>query len=227
MMALDKATTNAGAMPASPDEINDDYDAIEPYRRAGLHIFAGRIFFKGAADLSEYATEPVVVSLDAGVDSHEEWAASRARHHPYDSRARRGRAKGTLRSIGTAQALTLRCRADGALVHMQSARRRARAEGRDEYEAGDGCSSRRCSRNYRPAQFLRGQASMADGLEDGERLLIEWPIGLGAREVTVLPARTAVEAATAARTMAPLLACLPPSLPFSRVRVQLRGMCES
>ena len=207
-------------------EVNDDHDTIEPYRRAGLHIFAGRIFFKGAADLSEYATEPVVVSLDAGMDTREEWEASRARHHSYGSRARRGRAKGTLRSIGTAQALTLRCRADGALVHMQSARRRAKAEGRDEYEAGDGCSSRCCSRNFRPAQFLRGQASMADGLEDGARFLIDWPIGLGAREVTVLPACTAIEAATTARTMAPLLACLPPPLSFSRVRVQLRGMCE-
>ena len=227
MMALDKATTNAGAMPASPGEMDDDCDAIEPYRRAGLHVFAGRTFFKGAADLSEYATEPVVVSLDAGMDTREEWEASRARHHSYGSRARRGRAKGTLRSIGTAQALTLRCRADGALVHVQSARRRARAEGREEYMPGDGCSSRHCSRNFRPGQFLHGQMSMADGLEDGERFLIEWPIGLGAREVTVLPARTAVEAATVARTMAPLLACLPPPLPFSRVRVQLRGMCES
>jgi hypothetical protein len=225
-MAHDGVARCDDARPALPGGLDEPDDADPPFRRAGLHSFAGRIFFKGVSDLTEYAVVPTVVSLDAGQDSRAEWAAARARHHPYGSRARRGRAVGTLRAIGTAQALTLRCQADGALVHMQSARRQARAEGRDEYEAGDGCGSRRCSRNFRPAQFLRGQASMADGLEHGARFLIEWPTGLGARKVTVLPARAAVETATMASTMAPLLACLPPLLSFSRVCVQLRGTCE-
>lgn len=217
LMAQDGVARRDDARPASLSGLDEPDDADPPFRRAGLHLFAGRTFFKGVSDLAEYATELTVVSLDAGQDTRAEWAAARARHHPYGSRARRGRAEGTLRAIGTAQALTLRCQVDGALVHMQAARRRARAEGRDKYEAGDGCCSRRCSRNFRPAQFLRGQVSMADGLEHGARFLIEWPIGLGAREVSVLPARTAVEAATTARAAAPTLTCPFPSLSFSRV----------
>lgn len=217
-MAQDGVARRDDARPASPGGADEPDDADPPFRRAGMHLFAGRIFFKGVSDLTEYATEPTAVSLDAGQDTRAEWAAARARCHPYGSRAERGRAAGTLRAIGTAQALTLRCRADGALVHMQAARRRARAEGRDEYEAGDGCGSRRCSRNFRPAQFLRGQASMADGLEYGARFLIEWPTELGAREVTVLPARTAVETATMARAAAHSLAC-----PLLSPCVQTRG----
>ena len=212
LMAQDGVARRDDARPASLSGLDEPDDADPPFRRAGLHLFAGRTFFTGVSDLAEYATELTVVSLDAGQDTRAEWAAARARHHPYGSRARRGRAEGTLRAIGTAQALTLRCQVDGALVHMQAARRRARAEGRDKYEAGDGCCSRRCSRNFRPAQFLRGQVSMADGLEHGARFLIEWPIGLGAREVSVLPARTAVEAATTARAAAPTLTCPFPSL---------------
>ena len=133
------------------------------------------------SDLAEYATELTVVSLDAGQDTRAEWAAARARHHPYGSRARRGRAEGTLRAIGTAQALTLRCQVDGALVHMQAARRRARAEGRDKYEAGDGCSGPLCTdRSYcNLKRFKETQVKMANDLLKGERQLIAWPSAPG------------------------------------------------
>ena len=164
------------------------------------------MFFRGVSDLTEYAVEPTVVSLRAGADAHKEWAQARARHHPYGSRARRGRAAGTLRAIGTAQALTLSCQRDSALVHAQAARRQARAAGRSEYEPGDGCSSRLCSRNFRPAQFLRGQEAMAAGLECGERLLISWPATLSATKVVLQPARAACTVAEEARAAAPCLA---------------------
>lgn len=164
------------------------------------------MFFRGVSDLTEYAVEPTVVSLRAGADAHTEWAEARARHHPYGSRARRGHAAGTLRAIGTAQALTLRCKRDGALVHAQSARRQARAAGRDKYEPGDGCGSRLCSSNFRPAQFIRGQEAMAAGLACGERLLIAWPVGLSATEVVLQPAREACAVAEEARAAAPHLA---------------------
>ena len=171
-----------------PDEKNCIPDA-GGYRRAGLHPFAGRIYFKGDTDLLINSAEPIRVSLDAGLDTHIEWADARARHHPWGSRDERGRAPGTLRALGTAQALTLQCATQGcaALVHLQAARRRANAVGRVKYEAGDGCGSRLCSLNHRPGQFLRNQLAMALALESGERLLIAWPRALSAREVEVQP----------------------------------------
>ena len=194
---------------ASPS-LRSDADAIGSnandagdgnFRRAGLHSFAGRIYFKGGTDRQIDASEPIVVCLDAGLDTHVEWAEARARHQPWGSRDKRGRAAGTLRALGTAQALTLQCATAGctALVHFQAARRQANAADRVEYETGDGCGSRLCSRNHRPGQFLRNQLAMALALESGERLLITWPGELGAREVKLQPTLSALEAAAAAR----------------------------
>ena len=182
---------------------SDDGDSANgaAIRRAGLHSFAGRFFFKGEVDLQMDSEEAVVVSLDAGLDTHLEWAEARARHHSWGSRAKRGLAKGTLRALGTAQALTVVCSAEGcsSLVHVQAARRQANAAGRDVYLPGDGCGSRRCSLNHRPGQFHHNQRTMAAALEGGRRLLIAWPDGLAAREVKLQTVQAARDAAALAR----------------------------
>ena len=179
----------------------DDSASGATFRRAGLHSFAGRYFFKGEVDLQKNSDGPIVVSLDAGLDSHTEWAESRARHQPYGSREKRGLAEGTLRALATAQALTAVCSVVGcsSLVHVQAARRQAKAAGRADYLPGDGCGSRGCSLKHRPGQFLSNQRSMASKLENGRRLLIAWPRGLGAREVVVQSMKTASAAAARAR----------------------------
>ena len=69
----------------------DDKQQPDGIRRSGLHLFAGRIHFKGEDnDLLINSAEPLVVSLDSGHDTFEEWAAARARP-PAHGRAKRGR----------------------------------------------------------------------------------------------------------------------------------------
>jgi hypothetical protein len=157
----------------------------------------------------------VLVSMDAGMHTRNAWAAARARHHP-NGRAQRGEAEGTARALAAAQSLTLVCaRVDcNALVHLPAARRQAIKEGRDEFEPGDGCGSKTCSRgNFRPGQFKRNQYRMAAALElpsgPKRRHLVKWPESLAAREVLVQTARAAVSVATATRAaMAPLASSL-------------------
>ena len=68
-----------GAM--THEQAYGDDERGKALRRAGLHSFAGRIYFKGETDLVIIkASETIVVSLDAGQDSHAEWADARARH---------------------------------------------------------------------------------------------------------------------------------------------------
>ena len=153
--------------------------------------------------------------MDAGMHTRNAWAAARARHHP-NGRAQRGEAEGTARALAAAQSLTLVCaRVDcNALVHLPAARRQAIKEGRDEFEPGDGCGSKTCSRgNFRPGQFKRNQYRMAAALElpsgPKRRHLVKWPESLAAREVLVQTVRAAVSVATATRAaMAPLASSL-------------------
>lgn len=133
---------------------------------------------------------PILISLDADAATRACWTASRAQHVAWHERARRGHAEGTLRALGAAHKLTLVCQRKGcgALVHMQAARRRARAAGRLTFAHGDGCGSRRCSKNFRPGQYVRNQLLMAMALEASTRHLAEWPLRLGARELWIQPA---------------------------------------
>jgi hypothetical protein len=70
----------------------------------------------------------------------------------------------------------------GSLVHMMTANRQARANGRESsYEAGDGCSGPLCTdRSYcNLKRFKETQVKMANDLLKGERQLIAWPSAPG------------------------------------------------
>jgi len=131
--------------------------------------------------------EGVSISLDASLQTRREWAAARGQHQSWCLRARRGHAHGTQHALSTCRGFTLVCVRCGSLVHWMAARCRARKAGRDAFEPGDGCSSRCCSLNHRPAQYTSSQLAMAAALEAGTRLLIAWPLGRAAREVQLLP----------------------------------------
>jgi len=116
--------------------------------------------------------EGVSISLDASLQTRREWAAARGQHQSWCLRARRGHAHGTQHALSTCRGFTLVCVRCGSLVHWMAARCRARRAGRDAFEPGDGCSSRCCSLNHRPAQYASSQLAMAAALEAGTRLLI-------------------------------------------------------
>ena len=114
----------------------------------------------------------------AGKAALERWAAARRRHHPYGSRARPGYADGTVEALAKAQGHTLMCmrQSCGALVHLQAARRHARAAGRSFFSPGDGCATKQCSRGrVRPGRVARRQFQMAAAVLDGSRVLVLWP----------------------------------------------------
>jgi len=131
--------------------------------------------------------EGVSISLDASLQTRREWAAARGQHQSWCLRARRGHAHGTQHALSTCRGFTLVCVRCGSLVHWMAARCRARRAERDAFEPGDGCSSRCCSLNHRPAQYTSSQLAMAAALEAGTRLLIAWPPGRATREVQLLP----------------------------------------
>jgi hypothetical protein len=131
--------------------------------------------------------EGVSISLDASLHTRRAWTAARGQHQSWCFRARRGYADGTQHALSTCRGFTLVCVRCGSLVHWMAARCRARRAGRDAFEPGDGCSSRCCSLNHRPAQYASSQLAMAAALEAGTRLLIAWPLGRTARKVQLLP----------------------------------------
>jgi hypothetical protein len=145
-----------------------------------------------SAHLSEHddarvLEEGVTLTLDACLTTRQAWSAERRRYHPWGSRAKRGHADGTLQALRVCRSFTLICVRCGSLVHWMSARSRAFKAEREAFAPGDGCSSRCCSLNHRPAQYLSGQMAMAAALEACTRALIAWPSGCGAREIQVLP----------------------------------------
>jgi hypothetical protein len=112
-------------------------------------------------------------------DSRERWTAARARHHAWHERARPGSADGTKRALRAAQGCTLLCMAAGceSLVHLQSARRHARAFNRASFALGDGCANRLCTRSHaQPRHIACTQAGTASALlePDGNTLVL-WP----------------------------------------------------
>ena len=102
-----------------------------------------------------------------GLEALERWDAARRRHHAYGSRAKPGYAEGTAQALAAAQGQTLVCMEPccGALVHLQAARRQARAAGRSTFVVGDGCASN-CERS---AHFATLGIPLAPRL-DGERI---------------------------------------------------------
>ena len=91
------------------------------------------------------------------------------------------------------------CRAGcAALVHLHSARRRARAEGRASFAAGDGCAGPSCSLNWRRSQFAAAQRRMAAALVAAERFLAPWPTCCDDGDLRYFPTAAAEAAAEAA-----------------------------
>lgn len=160
------------------------------------------VAFAASADRVRYWG--AVLSLDASDATYARWIDDRARHIPWGSRARRGFADGTMDALDVCRSVTLVCQQEGcgALVHWMTARRAAKAAGRDAFAIGDGCSGRGCSRHYRPSRFKARQRKMAMAMRErpteGGRVCCEWPCGRSARELRVMPMHAACTAADTA-----------------------------
>ena len=99
---------------------------------------------------------------------------------------------------------TPRCQ---ALVDLLAARRQARAGGRVRFEQGDGCASRRCSADHRPAKSRRRQLAMAAALQSTHVMVSACAVVSPARVASDFPgfgffahapqARSAVQRASA------------------------------
>ena len=120
----------------------------------------------------------------AGPEDRERWARVRA-SGPwlYGPRPQKGLADGTVKALKAAHGRTFHCATPGcaALVDLESARRLARAAGRDFIAPGDGCSSALCSAHYAPSRFHERQAIKAMRLLRRERVLVLKPPTTAAR----------------------------------------------
>ena len=75
------------------------------------------------------------------------------------------------------------------MVHLQSASRAAAAAGRKKYSKGDGCFSRSCAGSkHRPGRFVERQKAMAAALEQGRRMMVNFPKEIGSRYIEVCSA---------------------------------------
>jgi len=123
------------------------------------------------------STNGILETIQCGtVEQRAVWAARRACFW-YGRYPRPGTAESTRAALRAAHGQTLLCRVPEcrALVDLQSARRIARAAGRNCFEPGDGCSSRRCSAKFWRSRFRSQQLKMASALRDGSRVLVLWP----------------------------------------------------
>ena len=139
----------------------------------------------------------------AGPDDRRAWAQRRGRCKSVSELVGRGNAPGSRVALRRENCATVVCCRAGcaALVHLHSARRQARAEGRDRFTAGDGCAGRLCSRNWRQSQFAAGQRRMAAALAAAERFLAPWPASCGDNDLcyfSLAAAKAAAETALAA-----------------------------
>jgi len=136
----------------------------------------------------------------AGPDSWRAWAERRGRWKHSSELVGRGNSPGSHVALRRESCATVVCRRAGcaALVHLHSARRRARAEGRDSFASGDGCAGPCCSRNWRRSQFAASQRRMAAALVAGKRFLAPWPTSCDNGNLHYFPAAAAAAAAAAA-----------------------------
>ena len=113
--------------------------------------------------------------------------------HPWDADAARrsgpfhrnqcgtGFAANSARALHVARNIATICQAPGcgALVDLKSATEQARAAQRQHYEPGDGCAADwadpPCSSCCNRSRFKKRQRQFAQQVEDGDRLLVEWP----------------------------------------------------
>ena len=93
------------------------------------------------------------------------------------------------------------CKRCGGLVAWARAKQRAEAAKRTQLRDGDGCSSAKCTRakakRARTPTRAKMQVSMARGLLDGSRVLVEWPTSYADKAVWQRPAATAAAVARA------------------------------
>ena len=134
-------------------------------------------------DLARCGEEGFTLIQVASAQSVERWEAARRRHHAFGSRAKPGFADGSREAIDASRGHTIVCGAPacGALVHLQVARRHARAAKRLHLADGDGCASQVCSRSHRPKRYATRQAQMARALLACERVLVKRPRTVAAR----------------------------------------------
>ena len=150
---------------------------------------------------AEWAVQPRLRRLPrAGPESREAWAARRRRFKHSSELVGRGNAPGSHVALRRESCATVVCCRAGcaALVHLHSARRRARAEGRTSFAAGDGCAGQRCSLNWRRSQFEAAQRRMAAALVAAERFLAPWPACCEDGDLRYFPTTAAEAAAEAA-----------------------------
>ena len=95
-----------------------------------------------------------------------------------------------------ARAQTFVCPGCDGLVDLLAATRRARADRRGRFRSGDGCGSRKCSKNHKAGQYNHGQAGQAHALRMGERLLVGRPEGPGPSRVLLLSTSDMISVAT-------------------------------
>jgi len=156
----------------------DSPDAFDPTQAAGrtesqVDLQEG---YEKLHEADDYEAYDCVLLEVADADARERWAAARRRSH--GPRAKPGYAMGTARALKAAQGCTVVCMKEGcgALVHLQAARRQARAAARTIFVSGDGCASKSCSGGHvQPGRFARRQVQMAKALLDGSRTLVLWP----------------------------------------------------
>ena len=236
------------ALPPSGDGVN--VFILVPFHGAGAAVratlapmceapqCAGRSKVQGAslqqqymelqhAPLEERAARGCIILELAGIAGLERWAAARACHHAYGSRAQPGSAPGTLQALANALGNTVLCVSPdcGALVHLNAARRAARASGRSIFMPGDGCANRSCTRTHaQPARYARRQAHMASALLGGRRTLVMWPPTTATRVAQVAaPPALALAIASEAVSREPPTTAVSSAAP--RARMHFRQRC--
>ena len=124
-------------------------------------------------DAHNVSIDELVAVRCAGVDERAEWAARRAcwQHGRYP---KPGLAESQGAALARAHAQFLLCVTPGcgALVDLQAARRRARADGHAHIPTGCGCASAVCSARHSPQRFAGRQARRAAALLDGTGELV-------------------------------------------------------
>jgi hypothetical protein len=118
----------------------------------------------------------VVRRSRASLEQRAAWAARRAAFHWNDVGS--GNADGSADGRWQAHVWLLQCEVCGDLVDWRAACNRAKRDGRMEFVAGDGCSGRGAGcggRGHRRGRHGEGQRSMRERLEEGRRMLVEWP----------------------------------------------------
>ena len=113
----------------------------------------------------------------AGAKARARWALARASGTLHKNTCGTGNAAGTAEALRKWNHISVVCCRSGcyALVDLKAARRQACAQGRANFNPGDGCGGPSCSDDYRRNRFAKRQLAQADKIDSGKRLLARWP----------------------------------------------------